>query len=487
MIHVSDILHNLKCPKFCWNSQYNKLPYEGFYHMDIPYSQLWMEYYGFENPVSGNTGDSNEKSLSLLENNDVVLQARFSYNDCRTKIPVLVKLENGYKAIYPQLSAFPKESVALVMKINQEICAHCGVNIIENEIVYINKDYIREDALDVHKLLSSSNRLFNKRNNLGKTIQDYIDVLEFDLDANIESTKTILEGEAPEMYRTKLCTASRRCAYYDVCFDDTNLVDDSILFLTTSRNKIDAFNQGIETISQLDIDKFDGFQLQYAQFRASQSDYFADTLAIKEWISRIQYPISYLDFEWDTFAIPPYKNMKPFDVLCFQYSLHIEEEDGSLEHLDFFDVEDCREAFILSILNNVPKTGTVLVYNMEGAEKLRLKQLGEQFPQYAQELKQICDRMIDLSKPFEMGIYYHNKMRGHYSLKSVLPVFTEEYSYADLSVKDGLKAVRAYRDFAKSSTEEQEIIRQDIREYCKMDTFSEYIVYHGLYDLVKES
>lgn len=59
---------------------------------------------------------------------------------------------------------------------------------------------------------------------------------------------------------------------------------------------------------------------------------------------------------------------------------------------------------------------------MEGAEKLRLKQLGEQFPKYKEQLDQICDRMIDLSKPFECGLFYDNRMRGHYSLKKVLPV-----------------------------------------------------------------
>ncbi|MBQ0066345.1 MAG: DUF2779 domain-containing protein, partial [Firmicutes bacterium] len=103
--------------------------------MDFPFSKLWMEYYGFEDYVTGSTGDSNETTLAYFEETNIVLQARFSYKDCRTKIPVLIKLEEGYKAIYPHLSASPKENVALVMKINREICAHCGVNIVENEII----------------------------------------------------------------------------------------------------------------------------------------------------------------------------------------------------------------------------------------------------------------------------------------------------------------------------------------------------------------
>ena len=46
---------------------------------------------------------------------------------------------------------------------------------------------------------------------------------------------------------------------------------------------------------------------------------------------------------------------------------------------------------------------------MEGAEKLRLKQLASQFEEYREELDSICSRMVDLSKPFEAGLYYNSK------------------------------------------------------------------------------
>ena len=283
------------------------------------------------------------------------------------------------------------------------------------------------------------------------------------------------------MCRSKNCTAGRRCSYYDSCFDESELVDDSVLFLTTSREKIQAYEQGIEHMKDMDPDTIEGFPLQYAQIMASNlGGVFCDRFALNEWMESIQFPISYLDFEWDTFAIPPYKGMKPFDVLCFQYSLHVEKEDGSLQHLDFFGSKDCREAFIQSILKNVPKTGSILVYNMEGAEKLRLIQLGEQFPQYAEDLKQIYSRMIDLSKPFEHGLFYDSRMRGHYSLKNVLPVFSTEYSYQDLEIQNGMTAVHAYRTYDTVKEEEKEQICENIRTYCAMDTFAEYIVYHGL-------
>ena len=41
--------------------------------------------------------------------------------------------------------------------------------------------------------------------------------------------------------------------------------------------------------------------------------------------------------------------------------------------MTFFDTADCREKFILSLLETIPKKGSILVYNMEGAGKTSLK------------------------------------------------------------------------------------------------------------------
>ena len=205
-----------------------------------------------------------------------------------------------------------------------------------------------------------------------------------------------------------------------------------------------------------------------------------DRAALQVWMKQIKYPISYLDFEWDTFAIPPYKNMKPFDVLCFQYSLHVETSDGNLTHYNFFESKDCRRHFVEKLIKDLPKTGTILVYNMEGAEKLRLKQLASQFEEYREELESICSRMVDLSKPFEAGLYYNSKMRGHYSLKSILPVFSKDVSYHDLDIQNGLNAVFAYRTYDEKDEKEKKEVKEAISTYCQMDTYAEYVVYHGL-------
>ena len=487
MIHVSDILHYQQCPKLAWNHRFHKLQTESFYHMEIPYIELYTRLLGIDAYASGKTGDSNEKTLSMLENNQYVLNARLEYKGCRTRIPVFVKGEDGYTIIYPFLSSYPKEFESKKMKMNQIICEKNGIHIVDTKIIYLNKDYIRKDALVIEECLLMGNMFFNKRNNPSKNVQEAINETEIDLDSLIDEVDSLFNGEEPVMKRNKKCTTGRRCKFYEHCFDDSLEPDNSILFFTTSQHKLKEYDNGIKHIHEIDINHIEGFRLQYAQYLASMNGQFIDYAALIPWMDEIQYPISYLDFEWDTFAIPPYSNMKPFDVLCFQYSLHVEEKEEELKHMDFFGSGDCREAFIQSLISNVPKEGSILVYNMEGAEKLRLVQLGEQFPEYKEELDSICARMIDLSKPFEIGVFYDNRMRGHYSLKNILPIFSDEFSYKTLEIQNGMNAVYAYRNFEKSNESKRNEIIENISTYCAMDTFAEYIVYHGLLKCIKES
>lgn len=88
MLHVSDLMREMKCDCFCWNSAHNSIHQESFYKMDCPFSNLWQTYLNATNCGLGHSMDSNEQSLKLLEENDVVCFARFEYKECRTKFHI---------------------------------------------------------------------------------------------------------------------------------------------------------------------------------------------------------------------------------------------------------------------------------------------------------------------------------------------------------------------------------------------------------------
>ena len=51
-----------------------------------------------------------------------------------------------------------------------------------------------------------------------------------------------------------------------------------------------------------------------------------DKKAIKEFLSDLNYPIYFMDFETFQPAVPMFDNSKPYMQIPFQYSLHYQEE-----------------------------------------------------------------------------------------------------------------------------------------------------------------
>lgn len=101
MLHVSDLIHAKRCERFAYNCRYEKIEHEPFYHLKTPYSHLWSAYLNIEDVGSGKVGDSNEKTFQLLAKHKVLKNARFSYKELRTKIPILIQEEDGIVLIYP--------------------------------------------------------------------------------------------------------------------------------------------------------------------------------------------------------------------------------------------------------------------------------------------------------------------------------------------------------------------------------------------------
>ena len=437
----------------------------------------------------GKVNDPTECSLEILEQNGKGRNLRFEAKGLRTTIPVMVRKEDGtYKAIYPVCSTAPKESLLDLLWIDQQIVKLCGLTISEHEFLYLNKADVRQED-------PKPEDFFATQTHLKKMHGGYYRQTADEQIARIETyiTPEELVELAWKVFRTppaaqaarhvKICTSPSKCPFYNECFQVEELPDQAAALLSSSSNRNDFDEQGIYTLDQIPASMIEGTSLQYAQIQAAKNPdgVFMDKPALQEWMNDLVYPITYLDFEWDTFALAPYTGMKPFSVLCFQYSMHIEHEDDRLEHSVYFSTGDCRKDFIEHLLAEIPPTGSIMVFNMEGAEKLRLMQLAEQFPEYRKPLEALCERMVDLSTPFETGCYYDLRQRGKSSLKTLLPLFSTKDGYKLLEVQNGMDAVFAYRKASHTEDEnEKEEIAQQICDYCSMDTYAERELFLGL-------
>ena len=79
---------------------------------------------------------------------------------------------------------------------------------------------------------------------------------------------------------------------------------------------------------------------------------------------------------------------------------------------------------------------------------------------------------------------YTPEMKGSYSIKSVLPALVPGMSYDELEIKEGGSASNIFLSMVKGTfTGEDEKTRDNLKEYCKLDTLAMVEILKILYSL----
>lgn len=471
--HYSDLRAYNICPKLFWHKQHADRPaFFAFMQMQMALKDVLIEKLQLTHYALGERGMDAQLSLDLIQKNEWVINARFEYGDLRIKVPALHKQEEGYELYFSSMSLYPKiedrtyfSTVLWVLKEN-------GIKIIKIHEMYFNKDYIREENLDINLCFNLSTR-FLKASGF-----DQGDILEVCLKKEIHPENNLHQMRAliyVDEFNLELdeCPLGQRCTFFKECFP--SFKEDP---LSISQKLLDRYNYPEN--SHTPISRSD-----YAQLQAYlNKERFVDHMALANWLKTHAAPtISFVDFEWDSYGIPPFEKMKPFDVLPFQYSLHILKGDELL-HKEFLGDGDTRLDFIQQLLADVPKEGPIIAYNAFGAEVLRLQELALQFPQYKEEIAQLIPRFVDLASLFVGGVIYDEKMEGQFSLKQIVKVIDPDLSYEDLAISHGMEAVKHYRSM--QDEESDEIIREALLTYCQMDTYAMVKIYEWVRELHKE-
>ena len=93
------------------------------------------------------------------------------------------------------------------------------------------------------------------------------------------------------------------------------------------------------------------------------------------------------------------------------------------------------------------------------------------FPEFANWVTEVENRIVDLLQPFRAFRYYHLNQGGSASMKKVLPALTGR-GYEHLEIQDGQTASLEYLrvTFGDVSPEERRIVRKRLLDYCGLDT-----------------
>lgn len=273
------------------------------------------------------------------------------------------------------------------------------------------------------------------------------------------------------------CTAPFECGFIAHCSEGAEAVEFPIKWLPhISAKKIKELEAvGINDLREVPDTKLTELQLRVKQVSTSGQPYFDVKGAAKD-LSHHPRPCLFLDFESVQFGVPIWAGTRPYQQICFQFSLHRLNGDGSLVHKEFLDLSgnDPSEAFAKALIHACG-TGSeaIFVFNA-GFEKTRISELAGKFPALKTELLGINNRIVDLM-PITKNRYYHPSQEGSWSIKKVLPALVPELRYSDLEgVQDGNMAIAAYLEAIAPETtaDRKQEIEQQLRKYCALDTYS---------------
>lgn len=217
-------------------------------------------------------------------------------------------------------------------------------------------------------------------------------------------------------------------------------------------------------------------------------------------ISKITYPIYFLDFESYSSIYPRFEGEKPFSNHVFMYSVIVQEEKaGKLKkevYISPDNINDHRYELFKKLTEFIGVTGTVVVYN-DAFEKGRLAEAAEMFPDLKDHLDAINNNILDLlwllkghrktmNYTNERNNYYNSLQKGSYTLKTIYSLFSEE-GYSKLAIKNGQTASNVYAILDTLKDDEREEAIQNLINYCYKDTKAMYIILRELVRKVKES
>lgn len=486
MLHISDLKRFQFCQSYYHYSQEEYTnPFLSFFPSEIDINQLLRERLKIHNYFQGKVGDDKTKAFEALNSYKWLVDARFEAHGLRNKVPLLKVTKSGVRLYYFYKGALPRKHLKFHLSSLYFLLKENGLNVIGITILHLNQAYVLEDELDLKELISETKYFYNKNGNLEKTT-----IFKQIKNSNLEKIKRLIAEinnfqfqPLTEMVARK-CFVSGVCPYFKKCFPDIELSDNSLLYLHGSSKKYDLYNAGYLTFS--DYLKTDEplTKATFAQIKADQNNglYF-ESLPIKMWLNNLKYPLSFLDFEWETIFVPTKKGTSPFDPQLFQYSLHV--LDKELRHYDFLRVEVDEAEFLENLLKVIPEKGSIITFNGNGAEVTRLKELSSRYLEYQADLLNIINRVVDIGSIFNEGYLYHLKMKGSYSLTSIVEAFFPDETYDNLVVNDGYQAVLLWRKLKGLPEPKQVEAISNLKEYCQNDTYVLYLLYEYLRNLVK--
>ncbi len=406
----------------------------------------------------------------------IIYEAGFLFDEVLAIADIIVKDKNGWNIYEVKSSTSVSETYINDSALQYYVLSGWGLKIKSFNIIYINNQYVRKDNLNLKEFFTI------------EPVLSLIKPMQKTVKENVEKLKVVLARKTiPKIDIGVHCHNPYACGFFNYCrkhIPQNSVFDFSGMHLS---KKYELYEEGIISLDEVpgDYPLNANNKLQLESYKSGKT--IIDRDGVKNFLSELSYPFYYLDFESFQSAVPLYNNTKPYQQVPFQFSLHIQKSKISqLEHKEFLAEtgEDPRPKFIRQLLTTTKGKGDIIVYNL-AFEKTRMQELARDFPEFEDELQERIGRLKDLMIPFQKKYFYSPEMKGSYSIKVVLPALVPEMNYENLEINDGGLAAIAFNGL-QYETDLMKIAdtRQQLLEYCKLDTLAMVKIFAKLKNIV---
>lgn len=412
------------------------------------------------------------QTMNLLQRNIPIYEASFMAGNAYCRVDIMNSVEGGEWDLIEVKSSASVKDVHLYDVAFQTMCARAvGIPIRRSCLMHIDNTYVRSGDIDPAGLFNIED------------ISDQVDKVLVEVEEKFSGFEELLDGDRPEIGIGPHCSNPYSCPMIDTCWAFLPEHPVTEFYGIREKKSLSMINAG--TLGITDVSEEESLTnnqvIQKKCVIAGEKHVDAD--AVREWLTGIQYPCGYLDFETIGSAIPLYEGTRPFQQVPFQFSLHIQQQEGGEpQNVEFLarDLSDPRSDLVKAI-TPIRDCRSVIAYNA-GFEKRVLNQLEEFLPDQTW-LSEIKTRMIDLLEPFRRFLIHHPDQCGSCSLKDVLPAFTD-FSYEEMEIASGDAAGREYLRINRTdiSHKERESVIHALIEYCRQDTYAMVV----LLDVLKQ-
>ena len=477
----------VQCKKILWLDKYkrevkeeidNKSVLENGTNVGELAKRLFGKYVDIEYNSDLNKMISDTKE-ALKEKNTIITEASFVYDNNFCSVDILKKENDEYMMYEVKSSTHVSDIYLEDISYQYYVLTSLGMNVKKAFIIYINSDYVRNGDLELDKLF------------ITKDVTEIVESKKREVEANIKETKEFLSNKSePNIDIGSHCFSPYDCPLFKYC--SRNLPEKNVFDLKglNLNKKVEFYNNGIVSYEDLINSNLADKYKDVIDFELNGKKDKVNKKMIKNFLDTLSYPIYHLDFESYQEAIPSYDGIRPYMQIPFQYSLHIEDKNGNIEHKEFLasGTGDSRRELALKLINDIPKNSCILAYNM-AFEKSIIKYLASLYDDLSEHLMNIYDNIRDLMIPFKNRDYYSKEMHGSYSIKYVLPALypdDPDLDYHNLDmVHNGSEASDSYFKLSMLEGKELEELRENMLKYCELDTYAMVKVLEKLKDSIK--